>query len=165
MEWYRTALNINFRAHLGASLVSGNSGNGRVVVGIDGSPLSAAALAWAVEEARLRGLGLQILHAFPALVSIIGTRAHEYYPEVEKEAEKSFEEALANAPSTDGIDVVRTLKAGNASEALVEASRGASLLVVGSHGRSSFRGMLMGSVSLHCVTQAHCPVVVVRQSG
>ncbi|MGA8460708.1 MAG: universal stress protein [Streptosporangiaceae bacterium] len=39
------------------------------------------------------------------------------------------------------------------------------MLVVGSHGRSSFRGMLMGSVSLHCVTQAHCPVVVVRQSG
>lgn len=144
--------------------MSGNSDNRVIVVGIDGSPQSAAALSWAIEEARLRGLGLQIVHAFPALVSILGTRAHEYYPEVQQEAEKAFEDLLAKVPSTDGIEVERRLEAGNPSELLVEASRGASLLVVGSHGRGNFHGMLMGSVSLHCVHQAHCPVVVVRPS-
>jgi nucleotide-binding universal stress UspA family protein len=142
--------------------VSGNSGNGRIVVGIDGSPQSAAALAWAVDEARLRGLGLHIMHAFPAMVSILGSTAHEYYPQVEDEAKTAFEEALANAPAMDDLDVERTLVAGNPAELLVEASRGASLLVVGSHGRGSFRGMLVGSVSMHAVYQAHCPVVVIR---
>ena len=143
--------------------MSDGSGKGRIVVGIDGSPQASAALAWAIDEARLRGLGLHIIHAFPAMVSILGGRAHEYYPQVEEEAKRAFEEELANAPSLDGIDVERTLVAGNPSEQLVEASRGASMLVVGSHGRGSFHGMLVGSVSLHAVHQAHCPVVVVRK--
>ncbi len=52
----------------------------RIVVGIDGSPHSHVALAWAVEEARLRGLGLRIIHVFPALVTYWGTTSSEYYP-------------------------------------------------------------------------------------
>jgi nucleotide-binding universal stress UspA family protein len=139
-----------------------NSGQGRIVVGIDGSPPAQAALSWAIDEARLRGLGLRVVYAFPALVSFFGTTAHEYYPEVEKEARRMFAKALAAAPALDDLDVERTLEPGNAAEILVEASRGASLLVVGSRGRGAFRGMLMGSVTMHCVQQAHCPVVIVR---
>ena len=142
--------------------MSTSSGQGRIVVGIDGSPPSQASLAWAIDEARLRGLGLRIVHAFPALVSFFGTTAHEYYPQVEKEARDMFEKALAAAPATDDLDVERTLEPGNPAEILVEASHGASLLVVGSHGRGGFRGMFMGSVSMHCAQQAHCPVVIVR---
>jgi nucleotide-binding universal stress UspA family protein len=142
--------------------MSTNSDNGRIVVGIDGSPQSLAALAWAIDEARLRGLGLRIVHAFPALVSFFGTTAHEYYPQVEAEARSMFEKALASAPPIDDLDVERTLEPGSPAEILVEASRGASLLVVGSHGRGAFRGMLMGSVTNHSVNQAHCPVLVVR---
>jgi nucleotide-binding universal stress UspA family protein len=142
--------------------MSTDSDKGRIVVGIDGSPRSQAALTWAIEEARLRGLGLRIIYAFPALVSFFGTTAHEYYPQVEAEAHSMFEKALAAAPSTDDLDVERTLEPGNPAEILVEASRGASLLVVGSHGRGGFRGMLIGSVSMHCAQQAHCPVLVVR---
>jgi nucleotide-binding universal stress UspA family protein len=147
------------------SLLSNNSEGGRVVVGIDGSPQSKQALAWAVDEARLRGLGLRVIYAFPAMVSILGTTAHEYYPKVESEAKARFEEALAAAPSLEGLDVERTLVAGNPAELLVEESRGAALLVVGASGRGSFSGMLLGSVSMHAVHQAHCPVVVVRPSA
>lgn len=144
--------------------MSTTSGQGRIVVGVDGSPESIAALSWAIDEARLRGLGLRIVYAFPALVSILGDTAHEYYPQVEKEAASMFEQTLASAPPMDDLDAERTVEPGNPSEVLVEASRGANLLVVGSRGRGSFRGMLLGSVSTHCVHQAHCPVVVVRHS-
>ncbi len=142
--------------------MSTNSEKGRIVVGIDGSPAAQAALSWAIEEARLRGLGLRIIYAFPALVSFFGTTAHEYYPQVEAEAQNVFEQALASAPPMDDLDVDRTLTAGNPAEVLVEASRGASMLVVGARGRGSFRGTVMGSVGWHAVHQAHCPVLVVR---
>jgi len=54
---------------------------------------------------------------------------------------------------------------GHAAPVLLEAARGASLLVVGSRGHGEFTGMLLGSVSEHCVTHARCPVVVVRDVG
>ena len=142
------------------SLLSTNSG--RIVVGIDGSPQSAKALVWAIEEARLRQVGLHVIYAFPAMVSILGTTAHEYLPQVESEAKTRFEEALANAPAMDDLDTEKTLIAGNPSQVLVEASQGAALLVVAAKGRGSFGDMLLGSVATHAVHQAHCPVVVVR---
>ena len=142
--------------------MSTDSGKGRIVVGIDGSAHSQVALAWAIQEARLRGLGLQIIHAFPALVTYWGTTSSEYYPKEEAGARKMFEESLAAAPPMDDLDVERTLVPGNPAEVLIEASRGASMVVVGSHGRGGYRGMLMGSVPIHCASQAHCPVLVVR---
>src|SRR5215469_8760245 len=133
-----------------------------IVVGIDGSPSAASALSWAVDEARLRGVGLNVMHVFPTMISIVGTRAHEYYPQVEDEAKATLEHALASAPAMDDIDVERTLVPGNPSEQLVDASRAAIMLVVGASGRGRFAGMLLGSVSMHCVSQAHCPVLVIR---
>jgi len=53
---------------------------------------------------------------------------------------------------------------GHPAQVLIEASKEADLLVVGSHGHGAFTGMLVGSVSIHCVTGAFCPVVVVRGS-
>ena len=137
-------------------------GKEQIVVGIDGSPHSHAALSWAVDEARLRGRSLRIVYVFPAMISIVGTAAHDYYPRVEKEARETFEKALSSAPSFDGLDVERDIIPGNPAEQLVAASHGANLLVVGSRGLGTFRGMLLGSVSMHCAQQAHCPVVVVR---
>ena len=133
-----------------------------IVVGVDGSPGGAAALSWALDEARLRGYAVHVIYAFPALVSYFGTTAHEYYPQVEKEAGAAFERAIADTPNTDGVEIRRTMVPGNPSEKLVEASRGAELLVVGSRGVGAFHGMLLGSVSTHCVHHAHCPVVVIR---
>ncbi len=142
--------------------MSATSGQERIVVGIDGSPEASAALSWAINEARLRGLGLRVIHVFPALISIVGTAAHEYWPQVVKEQETMFDQVLAAAPSMDDLDVERSLIHGSPAEVLVDASRGANLLVLGFRGRGGFRGMHLGSVSIHCVQQAHCPVVVVR---
>ncbi len=141
--------------------MSTDSGRGRIVVGIDGSPQAARALAWAYDEARLRGCALQVIYSFPALVSYAGTTAHEYYPQVEHEAEEVFSRALAALPEDD-VPVERTLLSGNPAGHLVEASRGATLLVIGSRGFGGFRGMLLGSVSMHCVHHAYCPVAVIR---
>jgi nucleotide-binding universal stress UspA family protein len=60
--------------------------------------------------------------------------------------------------------VEKSTSYGHPAQALIEASREADLLVVGSHGHGAFTGMLVGSVSIHCVTGAHCPVVVIRGS-
>jgi nucleotide-binding universal stress UspA family protein len=136
---------------------------GRIVVGVDGSHHADKALAWALAEARLRGCTLEVLYAFPALVTYAGTTAHEYYPAVEREAEQIFERALAAMPEHSDVVVERKLVPGNPAGHLVEASRGATLLVVGSRGLGGFRGMLIGSVSIHCVHHAFCPVVVIRQ--
>jgi nucleotide-binding universal stress UspA family protein len=143
--------------------MSTTSGQERIVVGIDGSPEATAALSWAIDEARLRGVGLRVIHVFPALISLVGTIAHEYWPQVAKEQEAMFDQVMAAAPAMDDLDVERSLIHGNPAEVLVESSRGANLLVIGYRGRGGFRGMLLGSVSTHCVHQAHCPVVVIRQ--
>jgi nucleotide-binding universal stress UspA family protein len=142
------------------STVSGNSPV--IVVGVDGSTEAAAALSWAIDEARLRQARLNIVHAFPAMKSFFGTTAHEYYPQVEKEAHERFDAILALAPATDGLEVAHTVAPGNPAEVLVGESKGATLLVVGSRGHGNFRGMLLGSVSIHTAQLAHCPVVVVR---
>ena len=137
---------------------------GKVVVGVDGSAHAARALAWAVEEARLRALTLRVIYAFPAMLSLVGSTAHEYYPQVEQEAEQVFERVLAAMPDTTGLRVERVLAPGSPAKVLIEASRDADLLVVGSRGLGEFRGMLLGSVSMHCTLHAFCPVLVVRAS-
>jgi nucleotide-binding universal stress UspA family protein len=140
------------------------SGDQRVVVvGIDGSPESGTALSWAIEEARLRRARLNIVHAFPALVSFFGSTASEYYPQVEKEAREQFDAMLAAAPLVTDLETTHTLVPGNPAEVLVRESEGATMLVVGSRGHGGFRGILLGSVSTHCTQLAHCPVLVVRE--
>jgi nucleotide-binding universal stress UspA family protein len=134
----------------------------KIVVGVDGSGHSAIALRWAIDEATLHNARLRVIYAFPALVSLAGSTASEYYPQVEKEAEQVLDQALAELPGDELGSLERVLVPGNPAKVLIEASNEAGLLVVGSRGRGGFRGMLLGSVSHHCVQHSRCPVVVVR---
>jgi nucleotide-binding universal stress UspA family protein len=78
---------------------------------------------------------------------------------------KTLDDAIAKAyTGQQAPGVEKSTSYGHPAQALIEASREADLLVVGSHGHGAFTGMLVGSVSIHCVTGAHCPVVVIRGS-
>lgn len=135
-----------------------------VIVGVDGSPEAAIALEIAIEEARLRQAHLHVTYAYPALgAPLTGGTAHDYYAQTEREAREVLERAAAAAPPTEGLEIEWLGIPGNPAEVLIEASRGASLLVVGSRGRGGFIGLMMGSVSSQCVHHSHCPVLVVRK--
>ncbi len=137
----------------------------RIVVGIDGSPPAANALEYAIEEAHLRKADLHVTYAYTVMASpVTGSTGHDYYAQVEAEAKEFLEHAKAAAPSTDGLTVEWLGVPGNPAEVLIEASKEATLLVVGSRGVGGFLGLLMGSVSTQCVHYSHCPVLVVRES-
>ena len=139
-----------------------------VVVGIDGSPGSLVALQWAAEAARLRAVPLNVLFAWGDLgPRVVRTtrRGKEPTEADEQEAalaliDQSVREALGPEP---GVEIIRLAERGEATPALLEASKTADLLVVGSRGRGGFAGLLLGSVSQHCIHHAHCPVAVIRQ--
>jgi nucleotide-binding universal stress UspA family protein len=137
--------------------------SGPIVVGIDGSPSSMAALAWAFDEACRRGATLHVVHAWalPAFDGMLG------YPldvgAIESAARQVLETSITTLPSRpDGADITSTLVRGLAAPAVLEAAEGAELVVVGSHGRGPFSELLLGSVSHEVVNHAKCPVVVVR---
>jgi nucleotide-binding universal stress UspA family protein len=139
-------------------------GGGRIVVGVDGSASSKAALAWAVKQARLSGAVVEAVMAweFPA--------AYGYMMPVPGEVDFAdiaagvVADAIAEVSASDEHVKIRSRVAeGNAAQVLLEASEGAELLVVGSRGHGGFTGALLGSVSQHCVQHATCPVVIIRE--
>lgn len=147
---------------------AGEAGAGRfVVVGIDGSPGSLVALRWAAEAARLRGVRLRVLFAWGdggAHLAKAARSGKEQAEAGEREAalvviDEAIGEALGPEP---GVEIVPWPEPGEATPALLEASKTADLLVVGSRGRGGFAGLLLGSVSQHCIQHAQCPVAVVR---
>jgi nucleotide-binding universal stress UspA family protein len=147
---------------------------GLIVVGVDGSPGSIAALSFALSEARLRGSTLVALHAWvlpveeavhPFLLEYPGPPELPL-PELQEAlggaAAERLDAALAQvADESTGVEVERRVVEGSPAETLVEASEGAELLVVGSRGHGGFRQLLLGSVSHQCALHARCPVVVV----
>jgi nucleotide-binding universal stress UspA family protein len=136
----------------------------RIVVGVDGSPLAQSALEFAIEEARLRDASLHVTYAYPALgAALTGSTGKDYYEQVENDARDLLQGLVAKAPSTEGVEVEWVAVPGNPSEVLIEASKEAVLLVVGSRGVGGFMGLVMGSVSTQCVHHSHCPVLVVRE--
>ena len=135
----------------------------RIVVGIDGSPSSIAALDWGLRQAELTGAALEVLMTWewPASYGWPLPLPSEYDPA--SDTEKLVADATAEVRKAHpDLDIQLRVLEGHPAPVLVEASRGADLLVVGSRGHGEFAGMLLGSVSEHCVTNAHCPVVVFR---
>jgi nucleotide-binding universal stress UspA family protein len=146
-----------------------NAGDrGRIVVGTDGSDGSLAAVRIAATEARLRGVPLEVVCAWhPGAVGSIpafgvGTPVAETLDEL-NEALASTLAAEGLGPDSD-LEVIATVVAGHAAEALLDASDNAALVVVGTRGRGGFAGLVLGSVSQQVAAHARCPVMVVPSS-
>lgn len=139
---------------------------GPVVVGVDGSEGGEAALAWAGDQAAATGAALEIVTAWdwPHTYGWAAPVSSDFDPAREAARLVAESEAAVRA-AHPGVAVSGTVAQGPAPLLLVDASRRARLLVVGSRGHGAFAGMVLGSVSQHCVTHAHCPVVVTRGEG
>jgi len=147
-----------------------------IVVGVDGSDASLAALRWAADEARLRATSLRAVHAWsfipaqplgdPGMLAMpAGDLAGQLGAESDA-ARSALETALSDALGSDpDVELEQKLVEGDAGDALVAESATAELVVVGSHGRTGLKAALLGSVSRHVVNHAACPVVVVKASS
>jgi nucleotide-binding universal stress UspA family protein len=152
---------------------------GTIVVGIDGSAGSDAALRWALAEARLRGSNVRVVHAYQrpllpladagfgpaggaAAPAVLTENLETLREAAEREALKLIDDAIGRADrgSTDGLHIERAALEGPAAQVLIESARAAELLVVGSRGRGGFLGLLLGSVSHQCAHHPPCPVVI-----
>ncbi len=135
-----------------------------VVVGSDGSELSEAAISVGFTQADRRGLPLTVVHAWaPEYVGAGIAYLAEDAPQVAEEEEALAAEVLAGwAEKYPDVTVRRVFIRAHPVAALVDASKGAELVVVGSRGRGGFAGLLLGSVSQGVLHHAHCPVMVVR---
>jgi nucleotide-binding universal stress UspA family protein len=145
-----------------------------IVVGVDGSDPSNDALRWGLAEARLRGTELHAVRAweYPFVPPTVdpfpgGPMPEGMAPVDTNQLRSSYEAGLAEmvrdvAGGEPGVDVVLRLLEGHPVEVLVEESRTAELVVLGSRGHGGFTGLLLGSVSQACVHHSHCPVVIVR---
>lgn len=143
--------------------ISSAPGHGpRIVVGVDGSDSSQAALRWALRQAKLAGARVEAVIAWRYPVEF-GWDLMGIDADFAGTAQQVLTDALkAAAGLAPGVTVLSQVLEGYPAEVLVRAAKGADLLVVGSRGHGGFTAALIGSVSLHCVTHAHCPVLVVR---
>lgn len=137
----------------------------RVVVGFDDTAVARTAVARAAEEARRRGAVLEVVAVHQPVVywsdavAVVPPLSDESIPQFRRGAERLVAEVLGEPL---GQDVSVVAEVGPAGEVLVRRAEGAELLVVGSRSRSRLAGMVLGSVALHCVVHASCPVMVVR---
>jgi nucleotide-binding universal stress UspA family protein len=140
----------------------------KIVVGVDGSDASKNALRWAVEDARARGAEVVALHAYEVPVPVLDLApatpvdlpalVSEAHDDAQQFVTKVVAEVIGSVVS---VDIAPIAVEDEPTRALVDASRDADLLVVGSHGHG-LSGLLLGSVSLECAKHAACPVVIFR---
>jgi len=132
----------------------------RVVVGIDGSECSKVALRWATDYATRNELSLVLVTAWHWPMSYGVPVAYEGF-DPEEDARKVVEAAKADV-SLPLHRIQGVIAQGQPGDVLVDAAKGAQLLVVGTRGHGGLAGALLGSTSTHCVHHASCPVTVVR---
>jgi nucleotide-binding universal stress UspA family protein len=137
--------------------------SGRIVVGVDGSACADRALAFAVGEARLRDASVDAVHAwfFPAVTyTPFGPGPVVSEPDLEAAEQEVLDRAVARV-DTSGVHVERRLVLGGSAPCLLDAAKGAELLVVGTRGHGGFTGLLLGSTSQHLAHHPPCPLVIV----
>ncbi|MDT7786378.1 MAG: hypothetical protein QOF58_4797 [Pseudonocardiales bacterium] len=137
-----------------------------ILVGVDGSPGSHAALQWALEEATHRDARVEAMLAYqqePMLVPAVPMSLDPYGEMPRRHPARELHDAVQQARSTmlDAPDVAECVVVGNAAEHLVDASKHAELLVIGTRGRGASREVLSHGVAANCLRHAECPVVVI----
>jgi nucleotide-binding universal stress UspA family protein len=144
--------------------------NGLIVVGVDSSPEAKEALRFALQEAKLRQATLRVVHAWQ--FGYIGASGIEGASpvvggdlgELRHTAALALDATLYEVvPHSNGVAIERRVVEGAPAAVLVDESRRADLLVVGSRGHGGFTGLLLGSVSQQCAHHASCPVVIVHR--
>ena len=141
----------------------------QIVVGVDGSEHSEVALRWAAREAQLRGGGLDALTAV-----LVWDLFNQLHADGSRRFDPDYDDAKADAALLAALEhalgaeaaasVVRKPVCDVPAQGLLEAAKGADLLVVGARGLGGFRGLLLGSVSQQCLQHAPGPIAVVRSS-
>ena len=144
-----------------------SAGRMRIVVGVDGSPSSRAALRWAVRQAVLTGGTVDAVMAWQVpMVLRTSAWAPIYVDEAsgfEEDAQKTLDAVISGEVArADRREVTARVVNGHPAQVLQEAAAGADLLVLGSRGHGSFADALLGSVGQYCVHHARCPVLVMR---
>ena len=135
----------------------------RIVVGLDGSESSKVALLWALELAYALTKKIEVVTVweYPMMFGWEAGVFYQWTPE--EDAEKVLQNTLKELFGADiPKEISTSIHRGNPTVALLDASKGADLLVVGSRGRGGFTGLLLGSVSAACAERAKCPVLVVH---
>jgi nucleotide-binding universal stress UspA family protein len=137
---------------------------GRIIVGVDGSDESKAALRWAAQQARYTDSSVHVVTSWQLPLGFgFAAFPEDYDPEADAKQvlDEVIQEVLGDKPD---IDVRRIVEEGQPAATLLKLSKDARALVVGSRGRGGFAGMLLGSTSQHLVQHANCPVVVIRHA-
>lgn len=140
--------------------------HGDIVVGVDGSASSQHALQAAFEEARIHDAGVVAVRAYSLLATTYAPYLASYVedPEARRQSELAVlaDDVATMAEKYPEVRLQRVAVEGHAGQVLAERSAGARLVVVGNRGRGGFTGLLLGSIGLHLIHHADCPVLVAR---
>jgi nucleotide-binding universal stress UspA family protein len=135
----------------------------RIVVGVDGSAHSDAAVRWAIDVAEFRRAEVTAVFAWQVpFLSFPGAFDRD---ELERASKEFIVDTVSRIVKSPPVPLLTLVAEGDPAAALIEASKGADLLVVGTRGRSPWSGLLLGSVSQRCAAAAPCPVVLVKVPG
>lgn len=146
--------------------------SGRIVVGVDGSDESRVALRFAFDDAARRAARVEVVRAFPTpeyWAVAYGMAAPVPLDEIRDETERAtralVDDVVAGLGRVGSVPVDVVAAPGAPARVLLDAAQGADLLVVGHRGRGGIASAMLGSVGLHCVLHAPCPVTVVRPAA
>lgn len=138
--------------------MEGEDARAMIVVGVDGSAGSVEALRWAINYARATKAEVHALMAWELPTTYGYAPTYDDF-DWAKAAQQKLDQAVD--PQRDSVKLSTELVHGCAADVLIKASQDADLLVVGSRGHGTVAGLLLGSVSQHCVHHSACPVLVV----
>lgn len=152
-------------AVIGESATEPAGAGAPVLVGVDGSAASDLALGIAFAQASSRGVGVLALHAWSDTLVLDGMPGLDW-ASVKTRAQEVLDGRLAGwGARYPDVPVSQRVVCDRPAAQLIEMSSAAQLVVVGSHGRGGFTGMLLGSVSTAVAHAAHAPVIVARHGG